>query len=220
MELLYTDRRVIVCLKHAGVSSADEPGGMPELLRGALGLGADGCVRTVHRLDVPVGGVMVYARSRAADAVLSRQAQDGTMRKAYFAVLEGSMPEPGGELRDWLVRDTRAHRTLIAPAPSKDAREAILRYRKLAEAGGRSLVRVELLTGRTHQIRAQFSARGCPLSGDRKYGAREEGPIGLWSCALRFSHPQTQEPMAFFRLPPGELPWTLFPSEAYAPPEL
>ncbi|MFR6377890.1 MAG: pseudouridine synthase [Oscillospiraceae bacterium] len=88
MELLYTDNRIVVCLKPAGVLSTDEPGGMPELLRRALGEDETGCVRVVHRLDRPVGGVMVYARSRMADSILSRQVQAHTFEKDYLAVLE------------------------------------------------------------------------------------------------------------------------------------
>ena len=216
LELLYQDRRIVVCLKPAGVCSTDEPGGMPELLRAALGLGSDGCVRSVHRLDRPVGGLMVYARSRAAASVLSGQVRAGQMEKQYLAVLEGEAPAEAGELRDWLARDTAARRTFAVPGPSKQARQAVLRYRLLARAGGRSLVLVTLLTGRTHQIRAQFSSRGLPLAGDRKYGAPEGGSIALWSCRLRFFHPETNVPMDFFRRPPGEGVWASFPAEAFA----
>lgn len=96
MELLYTDNRIVVCLKPAGVLSTDEPGGMPELLRRALGEDETGCVRVVHRLDRPVGGVMVYARSRMADSILSRQVQAHTFEKDYLAVLEGDPGRAGG----------------------------------------------------------------------------------------------------------------------------
>ena len=97
MELLYTDARIVVCLKPAGVLSTDEPGGMPELLRRALGEDGTGCVRVVHRLDRPVGGVMVYARSRMADSILSRQVQAHTFEKDYLAVLEGIPDAPEEE---------------------------------------------------------------------------------------------------------------------------
>ena len=98
MDLLYTDNRIVVCLKPAGVLSTDEPGGMPELLRRALGESETGCVRVVHRLDQPVGGVMVYARSRMADSILSRQMQAHTFEKDYLAVLEGIPDAPEGVL--------------------------------------------------------------------------------------------------------------------------
>ena len=117
MELLYTDARIVVCLKPAGVLSTDEPGGMPELLRRALGEPETGCVRTVHRLDRPVGGVMVFARSRMADSLLSRQVQAHTFQKDYLAVLEGVPAQASGALEDQLCRDTAARRTCVADAP-------------------------------------------------------------------------------------------------------
>ena len=158
MELLYTDARIVVCLKPAGVLSTDEPGGMPELLRRALGEPETGCVRTVHRLDRPVGGVMVFARSRMADSLLSRQVQAHTFEKDYLAVLEGVPAQASGVLEDQLRRDTAARRTCVADAPGPDTRPARLSYRVLGEEDGRALVLIRLETGRTHQIRAQFSS--------------------------------------------------------------
>ncbi len=117
----YTDARIVVCLKPAGVLSTDEPGGMPELLRRALGEPETGCVRTVHRLDRPVGGVMVFARSRMADSLLSRQVQAHTFEKDYLAVLEGVPAQASGVLEDQLRRDTAARRTCVADAPGPDA---------------------------------------------------------------------------------------------------
>ena len=130
MELLYTDARIVVCLKPAGVLSTDEPGGMPELLRRALGEPETGCVRTVHRLDRPVGGVMVFARSRMADSLLSRQVQAHTFEKDYLAVLEGVPAQASGVLEDQLRRDTAARRTCVADAPGPDTRPARIRVRR------------------------------------------------------------------------------------------
>ena len=117
MELLYTDNRIVVCLKPAGVLSTDEPGGMPELLRRALGEDETGCVRVVHRLDRPVGGVMVYARSRMADSILSRQVQAHTFEKDYLAVLEGIPDAPEGVLADLLARDAARKQTFVTHTP-------------------------------------------------------------------------------------------------------
>lgn len=122
MELLYTDNRIVVCLKPAGVLSTDEPGGMPELLRRALGEDETGCVRVVHRLDRPVGGVMVYARSRMADSILSRQVQAHTFEKDYLAVLEGIPDAPEGVLADLLTRDAAKKQTFVTHTPGPDAR--------------------------------------------------------------------------------------------------
>ena len=164
MELLYTDNRIVVCLKPAGVLSTDEPGGMPELLRRALGEDETGCVRVVHRLDRPVGGVMVYARSRMADSILSRQVQAHTFEKDYLAVLEGIPDAPEGVLADLLTRDAAKKQTFVTHTPGPDARSARLSYRVLGVKDGRALVRIRLETGRTHQIRAQFSSRSLPES--------------------------------------------------------
>lgn len=194
MELLYTDARIVVCLKPAGVLSTDEPGGMPELLRRALGEPETGCVRTVHRLDRPVGGVMVFARSRMADSLLSRQVQAHTFEKDYLAVLEGVPAQASGVLEDQLRRDTAARRTCVADAPGPDTRPARLSYRVLGEEGGR----------------AQFSSRGLPLCGDAKYGAAAPGQLGLWSYRIAFCHPQTGRPLQFSHLPPAEDPWLPF----------
>ena len=189
MELLYTDARIVVCLKPAGVLSTDEPGGMPELLRRALGEPETGCVRTVHRLDRPVGGVMVFARSRMADSLLSRQVQAHTFQKDYLAVLEGVPAQASGVLEDQLRRDTAARRTCVADAPGLDTRPARLSYRVLGEEDGRALVLIRLETGRTHQIRAQFRHAGCPLLGDGKYGREKDnrayGEKGQALCSWR-----------------------------------
>ena len=124
MELLYTDARIVVCLKPAGVLSTDEPGGMPEQLRRALGEPETGCVRTVHRLDRPVGGVMVFARSRIADSLLSRQVQAHTFQKDYLAVLEGVPAQPSAPGAAFLPRAGRGRRPRARPHPAGDRAHA------------------------------------------------------------------------------------------------
>ena len=211
MELLYTDRRIVVCVKPAGAVSTDEPGGVPELVRRALGDPA-ACVRTVHRLDQVVGGVMVLARSVRAARELTAQIQARTFGKEYLAVVHG-IPDPSaGAFTDLLVRDRRLRKTLVARQPGPDARKAALDYETLSVRDGLALVRVRLHTGRTHQIRAQFSAHGLPLAGDRKYGAEgDDCPVALWSHALSFRHPETDEPLSFSCPPPVSLPpWDRF----------
>lgn len=215
IDILYQDNRILVCVKPFGVRSTDEPGGLPGLLREQLG-DPKACVRTVHRLDQVVGGAMVLARSREAAKRLSAQVQGRTFFKEYLAVVHGVPPEVSGEFRDLLVRDKSERKTYIATRPGKDAQEAALEYRVLGECNGFSLVRVHLLTGRTHQIRAQFSARGLPIYGDKKYGSPIDGKneIALWSHKLGFTHPQTEEPLFFCAPPPQAEPWSLFPPNA------
>lgn len=215
IDLLYTDNRIVVCLKPAGILSTDEPGGLPQLLRQTLGLPPEGCIRVIHRLDQPVAGVMVYARSHMADSLLSRQVQTHTFQKEYLAVLTGVPQQPDGVLEDLLLRDRQAQKTVVVRTPGPDTRPARLSYRVLAQAEGKSLVLIRLETGRTHQIRAQFSSRGLPLYGDRKYGAPDEGLLALWSYRISFLHPQTGRPMTFSHTPPAVCPWTLFPGSSY-----
>jgi len=209
IDVLYQDNRIMVCLKPPGVLSTDEPGGLPELLRTQTGTE---CFRTVHRLDQVVGGVMVLARSREAAKRLSAQVESRSFGKQYLAIVHGKPEADAGTYIDLLARDAAAHRTYVAAEPGKGVREAVLDYTLLAHRDGLSLVQITLHTGRTHQIRAQFSSRGMPLAGDRKYGAPEaklEG-IALWSHKLQFLHPQTEEPVEFTAYPPMYEPWVRF----------
>ena len=210
MEFIYQDSSILVCVKPAGVLSTDEPGGMPELARAALGE-PQGCVRTVHRLDRVVSGLMVLARTPEAASQLSRQIREQRFEKEYLAVLHGCPQAPEGALRDLLRRDKAERKTYVTEVPGKDVQEAILPYRLLGSCNGLSQVHIRLQTGRTHQIRAQFSARGLPLVGDRKYSLLDDGcPIALWSHCLRFCHPVSGKPMTFRLEPPPIFPWTLF----------
>lgn len=205
MEIVYQDRDIIVCIKPAGVLSTDEPGGLPELVRQALG-DPQANVRTVHRLDRVVSGLMVLARTKKSAAELSRQIREDQFQKEYLAVVHGA-PEETGTFRDLLLRSKEERKTYIVPEPGKDVQEAILHYRVLSQKDGLSRVRIQLETGRTHQIRAQFSGRGFPLVGDKKYGLKEDCDIALWSYRLQFMHPWTGEIMEFTAQPPQVYPW-------------
>lgn len=209
MDILYSDNDILVCVKPAGVLSTDEPGGLPELLRAELGdERAD--VRTVHRLDRVVSGLMVLARNAAAASELSRQIRDGGFDKEYMAVVHG-LTAPEGEMCDLLARNKAERKTYVTRTPAKGVQEARLSYVTLGQTEGLSLVRIRLHTGRTHQIRCQFSSRALPLVGDRKYSTLEDGcDIALWSHEISFSHPSTGEKMSFSALPPAKYPWDLF----------
>ena len=208
MGLLYIDEHIIVCVKPARVLSTDEPGGLPELLRQHLGEDkAD--IRTVHRLDRVVSGLMVVARTPQAASELSRQIRQDEFDKEYLAVVHGTELADEGLLRDLLLRNKAERKTYIVQEPGKDVQEALLEYRVLNRAKDLSRVQIRLLTGRTHQIRAQFSGRGYPLVGDRKYSLLDDGcEIALWSYALSFAHPATGEKMSFTLQPPDIYPWT------------
>lgn len=207
MELVYVDKDILVCLKPARVLSTDEPGGVPELCRAALGdPGAD--VRTVHRLDRVVAGLMVLARNPKAASELSRQIREDEFEKEYQAVIHG-VPAERGTLRDLLGRDKARRMTFVADAPAKGVQEAVLDYWTLASAADMTRVQIRLRTGRTHQIRVQFASRGMPLVGERKYSERNDPcELALWSCRLAFTHPRTGERMEFTHEPPAAWPWT------------
>ena len=205
MEILYADGEIVVCVKPAKVLSTDEPGGLPELLRQTLGTQD---FRTVHRLDRVVSGLMVVARNAAAASDLSRQIREDTFEKEYLAVLRGCPPEKEGRLTDLLLRDKARKMTFVATNPGKDVQPAALRYRLLSARNGMSKVRIQLETGRTHQIRVQFASRGMPLVGERKYSEQNDPcEIALWSYRLAFTHPKTGERMEFTLEPPRRYPW-------------
>ena len=208
MELIYADKDIVVCIKPVRVLSTDEPGGLPELVREALG-DAKADVRTVHRLDRVVSGVMVLARNARAASELSRQIRDNEFRKEYLAVLHGIPAEPEGILRDLLGRDKARKMTFVSAQPGKGIQEAVLDYTVLNQTDSMSRVKIRLHTGRTHQIRVQFSSRGMPLVGERKYCTLEDPcEIALWSHKIGFTHPATGEAMVFTQEPPQCFPWT------------
>lgn len=187
MEILYSDRELVVCVKPVGIDAEHQ---LPELLKGQF-LGE---IFTVHRLDLNVGGVMVYARTKAAAAILSRAIQEGTMIKEYVALVHGIPPEIG-DWEDFLWKDGKKNKVFVVKRQRSGVKKARLEYRRLEvrqnqdEGTDISLVRIRLHTGRSHQIRVQFASRQYPLVGDHKYGSRDSvtTPM-LYSCCLRFPY--------------------------------
>lgn len=209
MKLIYQDADIVVCVKPARVLSTDEPGGVPELVRQELG-DHDAQVRTVHRLDRVVGGLMVLARNVEAASELSRQIRDDKFEKEYLAVLHGTPEYDVGKYWDLLLRDKARKMTMVVSQEGKGVQPASLRYRVLNRKNGMSRVRIKLETGRTHQIRVQFASRGLPLVGERKYSNLEDNcEIALWSFRIAFNHPATGEKMEFTLQPPEVYPWTV-----------
>ena len=206
MEIIYQDSDIVVCVKPPRVLSTDEPGGMPELVRQALGTED---VRTVHRLDRVVSGLMVLARNARAASELSRQIREDVFQKEYLAVVHGTPEEDAGRFYDLLLRDKARKMTMAVTEPGKGVQEAVLTYQVLTKKDSMSRVRIQLQTGRTHQIRVQFASRGLPLVGERKYSTLEDAcEIALWSYRLAFAHPTTGEPMEFILEPRADYPWT------------
>ncbi len=208
MEILYLDQDIVVCIKPARVLSTDEPGGLPDLIRETLG-DAHADIRTVHRLDRVVSGVMVLARNAKAASELSRQIREDEFEKEYLAVVHGYPEANSGTLMDLLYRDKARRMTMVAQAPARGVQEAVLDYWILNRTDTLARVKVLLHTGRTHQIRVQFATRGMPLVGERKYGTLDDPcEIALWSHRIGFIHPGTGEKMDFSKEPPEIYPWT------------
>lgn len=191
MEVLYSDKDLAVIVKPVGLDSeVQAPAAIKELLGGE--------VFTVHRLDKNVGGVMVYARTKAAAAALSRAIQDGTMIKEYVALVHGVPPE-SGDWEDLLFKDASKNKVFVVKRMRAGVKKARLEFTRLT-AGEASLVRIRLHTGRSHQIRVQFASRRFPLVGDHKYGSRDEASAPmLFSCCISF--PFKGKTMRFERLP-------------------
>ena len=187
LEILYQDQALVVCVKPFRVLSTDEPGGMPDLIRQAIGQ-PQAKVRTVHRLDQVVGGLMVYGLTGHAASELSRQIREDQFQKEYQAVVHWRPQYDAGTYIDLLGRNEKTRKTYVAKVPGKGIQQAVLHYRLLDNRQGFSLVEIRLETGRTHQIRAQFSARGMPLAGDRKYSKYPDPPSGLYPSGNRGGH--------------------------------
>lgn len=191
MEILYRDDNLTVCVKPIGADSEKD---MPALLEKEL----RGSFYPVHRLDMNVSGLMVYARNKKTASALSQAIQQGKMIKEYLALVHGNPPAEDS-WEDLLFKDSRRNKVFVVTKMRKGVKEASLSYRNLA-AGEQSLVQILLHTGRSHQIRVQFSSRGYPLIGDHKYGSRsqEKMPL-LYSCRLTF--PYKNQNVSFEKIP-------------------
>ena len=206
--ILYEDTAILLCVKPAGVVS--EEGGMPDLLRSETRARDIYCV---HRLDKAAAGLMVYAKTRASAAALSSMIAAGGLEKEYMAVVQGAA-EAEGSMRDLLYHDAAKNKTYVVKSLRRGVREGELSYQKLAQTEALSLVRIRLLTGRSHQIRIQFASRKLPLVGDKKYGSRyRDCPLALWSERLSFRHPVTGEILDYHISPPDAWPWNTFDME-------
>ena len=191
MEILYSDKLIAVCVKPVGMDSEME---VPAALKEALG----GNIFPIHRLDKNVGGVMVYARTKQAAAALSKAVQEGSMVKEYVAKVHGTPPERG-DWEDLLWKDSKKNKVFVVKRQRGGVKKARLEFKRLS-AGETSLVHIRLHTGRSHQIRVQFSSRSFPLVGDHKYGSRDEKkePM-LFSCRITF--PYRSETRVFEKFP-------------------
>lgn len=219
MQILYLDRWLLLCEKPVGVLSEESTGeeNMPTMLVEALReRGERGEIYPVHRLDRAVGGLMVYARDSATAGRLSALIAERKMCKQYLCLVHGAPTEAEGELRDLLFKDSTRNKTFVVKRMRRGVKEAWLNYRALAPAaptawGDCSPMLVTMGTGRSHQIRVQFSSRSMPLLGDGKYGGSDNGVnVALWSHRIAFPHPKTGKTVDVTLPPPSVAPWALF----------
>lgn len=167
----------------------------------------------VHRLDRPVGGVMVFAKTSKSASRLSEQVRNKSFKKTYRAVIHGTMNKKSDTLRDYLYKNKKTNMVSVVNKNHKEAKNAELDYEILQVKNNFSLAEIDLKTGRPHQIRVQFSSRRHPLFGDQRYGQdvnKVGQQIALWSYKIEIVHPTTKEKMEFICEPPKEYPWDLF----------
>ena len=219
LRILYEDAHLVLCVKPVGVLSEDSADGacMPALLRTHYrAQGKPDYIATVHRLDKAVGGVMLFSRRREITGKLTAAIAEHRVTKEYLAVLRGHPAEASATLTDLLFRDASKNKSYVVKRMRKGVREASLEYVTLGSTEELTLVRVRLHTGRTHQIRVQFSSRGLPLLGDIRYGSKADCSTALWSYHMAFTHPVTGRTVDVTCPPPESWPWTLFNADTYA----
>lgn len=206
MEIIYEDDAIIVCVKPAGVATQTKRIGekdMESMLRTyRMQKGEASYIGVVHRLDQPVSGVMVFAKSKEAAADLSRQVATKVADKYYYAVTDGVPTQKKGVVEDYLLRDGKTNLSKVVTGKENGAKRAELSYEVLEKNGTKALIRIKLATGRHHQIRVQMAHAGWPLVGDRKYNFKENMKQGatmlsLCSYKLGFHHPVTKKKMEF-----------------------
>lgn len=219
--ILYEDNHLLGIVKPVNVPTQEDSSGDPDLLtllkedvKQRYNKPGNVYMGLVHRLDRPVGGAMIFAKTSKAASRLSETVRSRALRKKYMAVLHGKLPARSGTLHDWLLKNPSTNTVSVVRKGTPGAKEAILDYNVLVYTDGLTLVEIELHTGRSHQIRVQFSHAGCPLYGDQKYGKELNKPgqqIALWSVLVGFPHPVTKEDVTLRSTPPLQYPWDLWP---------
>ena len=219
LKVIYEDNHVIVVEKPVNIPSQGDKTGDEDMLsiikaylKEKYNKPGDVYLGLVHRLDRPTGGVMIFAKTSKAASRLSEQVRNKEFHKQYLCIVDGKMEEPKGTFKDYLYKNERTNTIRIAKSNEKNAKEAILDYEvvKYNEEINLSVIKVDLHTGRHHQIRVQFSSRNHSLYGDQKYGTRGKGKqLALWAFSLSFKHPTTKEVLTFEDYPEKNGSWKI-----------
>lgn len=220
--IIFKNENYIICKKPVGISSQKTDGNndVPTAISSEIGVAIDS-IHPVHRLDKPVGGTMIYALGKISAAKISEMVAKGNIQKAYLAVIHGKPDEDKGVFKDLLFKDSSKNKSFVVKRMRRGVKEASLEYEVLATAFNSteemSLVKILLHTGRTHQIRVQFSHRKMPLAGDRRYGSGKDScSVALWSYALGFVSPFDNTYKEFSSAPDtSQFPWNLFDESNY-----
>lgn len=203
MEVIYEDNHIIVVNKAPGeIVQGDKTGDTPlseiikQYLKEKYNKSGNVFCGVVHRIDRPVGGLVAFAKTSKALTRLNDMLRKGEIYKTYWALVERHPEKEEGILRNYLISDGRLNKTFVVDEKTEGAKESILKYKTIARGERYSLLEINLLTGRKHQIRCQLSAIGYPIKGDLKYGARRSNPdggISLLARHLEFVHPVSKE---------------------------
>lgn len=220
INIIYEDNHLLVVEKPVNILSQSDDTGDQDLLsilkadiKQRFNKPGDVYLGLIHRLDRPVGGVMVFAKTSKAASRLSEQIREKNFKKTYLAVIRGVPETKTQRLIHYLIKDTSTNTVAVVNKSIAGSKEAILDYEVLESEQGLCLVRIELHTGRSHQIRAQFANIGYPLYGDQKYGTQQNKfgqQIALWAVKVSFLHPTLKEEMFFKCMPPDKNHWNLF----------
>lgn len=220
MQVLYEDNHIIIVYKQSGeIVQGDKTGDKPlsetikEWIKQKYAKPGNVFLGIVHRLDRPVSGIVVFAKTSKALSRLNNMFRNGEVRKTYWAMVQTAPNMPEATLTNWLVRNEKQNKSYVYNNEMPNAKQAILKYKTIGQTEHYTLLEVNLLTGRHHQIRCQLAAMGCPIKGDLKYGARRSNPddsISLLSHKVEFIHPVSKQKIVVVSPLPTEKVWDNF----------
>lgn len=220
MQVLYEDNHIIIVYKQSGeIVQGDKTGDKPlsetikEWIKEKYAKPGNVFLGVVHRLDRPVSGIVVFAKTSKALSRLNNMFRNGEVRKTYWAMVQTAPNMPEATLTNWLVRNEKQNKSYVYNNEMPNAKQAILKYKTIGQTEHYTLLEVNLLTGRHHQIRCQLAAMGCPIKGDLKYGARRSNPdgsISLLSHKVEFIHPVSKQKIVVVSPLPTEKVWNNF----------